>query len=320
MKWFSDKISSYRDQIISALGVVVAFLVFVIMLAVGGCFWRDDSARMAYHSKRYSSSVAFVAVEYILKDRGTVVQRFHTEGTAFLADSEGRLLTNRHVACPWLNNKELDRKIAAIKNAGGKPALEYRIWLWFGGVRALRHRRSEFENSCLEDAYYGYTAYRSDGVRKVSIAGVLPVSEKKDNNDFAVLQVTPVPEKIEAIPLDTKNVKLAQLTPLMTLGFPMGTEVIPGSRAVASASMGHVRRSFDHSIQADLSVHSGNSGGPVINLSGRVVGIATSVCSERGLFLLTRVSDMANIITLAPGIDLLKKVEAGIACNISAQC
>ena len=314
MKKIFSNFSYYSDALISFTWLALMLALIFVVLLTRGCMWRDDSARMAFYAKRYSGSVAFVAVEYLLKDGDSVVLCSHTEGTAFLADKEGRLLTNRHVACPWLDDKEFKREISDIKKYGGNPHIEHRIWIWFNGVPALREKWSVPGDHRLEDIYQSDNAYRSDGDPNVAIEAVFPVLEKNDVNDYAVLRISPTPEDIDPIPLYEKKRKMVALAPVMTLGFPMGTKAIAGRRAVVSATMGHVRRCFEKSIQADVSVHSGNSGGPVLNLRGRVIGIATSVCAERGLFTVSKVSDMANIIPIPGGLELLKKSQQGRTC------
>lgn len=63
----------------------------------------------------------------------------------------------------------------------------------------------------------------------------------------------------------------------MAIGFPLGSTKIPDEHAVAGVTMGHIRRSFKNTLHISASLHRGNSGGPVINNAGLVVGIATAV-------------------------------------------
>ncbi len=71
-------------------------------------------------------------------------------------------------------------------------------------------------------------------------------------------------------------INIPKLTPVMTLGFPLGSRTQTDTVNV-SVSTGHVRRTFKTMFQVDTSIYQGNSGGPVIDPRGRVVGIASSV-------------------------------------------
>ena len=74
---------------------------------------KDTEKILGDHANRYAKSVAFVMTEYWLKFGDDVIYRNRTEGTAFLVDKAGYLLTNRHVACPWLEDNNLYLQIQA---------------------------------------------------------------------------------------------------------------------------------------------------------------------------------------------------------------
>jgi S1-C subfamily serine protease len=62
---------------------------------------------------------------------------------------------------------------------------------------------------------------------------------------------------------------------VVTIGFPLGFD-IPGQATVTTGVVSAVRTIFgDEYIQIDASINRGNSGGPLINLSGEVIGINT---------------------------------------------
>lgn len=66
-------------------------------------------------------------------------------------------------------------------------------------------------------------------------------------------------------------------------GFPLGTQVPHGGDAViASTFKGILSRVVPPYLQVDAGVHPGNSGGPVLNEAGQVVGVVTSVQTGRG--------------------------------------
>jgi S1-C subfamily serine protease len=62
------------------------------------------------------------------------------------------------------------------------------------------------------------------------------------------------------------------------LGFPLGNFALQEGRTViASTFRGILSRIVDGSLQVDAGVHPGNSGGPITDPLGRVIGIVSSV-------------------------------------------
>jgi len=65
---------------------------------------------------------------------------------------------------------------------------------------------------------------------------------------------------------------------IFLLGFPLGfLAVQDGETVISSIFRGILSRKVGDQIQVDAGVHPGNSGGPITDTAGRVVGIVVSV-------------------------------------------
>jgi S1-C subfamily serine protease len=99
-----------------------------------------------------------------------------------------------------------------------------------------------------------------------------------DDIDLALVRIDP----FEGMPhLNDFNLESATPEPggdLYLLGFPLGNFALQEGRTViASTFRGILSRIVDGSLQVDAGVHPGNSGGPITDPLGRVIGIVTSV-------------------------------------------
>ena len=303
--------------------LMAAAAALVVMLAAGWILQRhyhfgwSAGRRMQHFTERYKGSVAFVLSTYELLVEGRTVHANGGEGTAFLIDRDGYLLTNRHVACPWLNDGELLAKAQALVASDLKPEFRYRIYLWFEGAAAFKPSSAVLPSQVrrIADQYYLENAFRSDGHPALDIAGVLPPSRglKRGgpavaDDDVALLKIegrfdarTPLPLAVfkpgESVPRGA---------PVFALGFPQGSST--QQRTVTLGfSQGTIRRSFENQIQAHLSLHSGNSGGPVIDTDGRVIGIASAIARS----LLAEYTDFGLVLPIARARALYQAVRAG---------
>jgi S1-C subfamily serine protease len=62
---------------------------------------------------------------------------------------------------------------------------------------------------------------------------------------------------------------------VMVVGYPLSR--LQDGRAVPQAAAGRVRRAGGEMLELDAALHPGNSGGPVLGLDGRVVGMASAI-------------------------------------------
>ena len=304
-------------------------LIMALLLVLGILAWlyfpfknRNSEVILENFANRYASSVAFVLADYWLEDGKTYFYRNRTEGTAFLVDKEGYLLTNRHVACPWLEDNNLYALIDRLRQLQRPVRFGYRIFLWFEGEKAFKRLPVLPGSPDLEDIYFVESAYSTNGVSRLTIAGVAkpPVktwqlikSPLKD--DFAVLKVDRLPENLEPLPIDyeMEAIKIQKLSPIITLGFPLGSRTQANTVNV-SVTRGHVRRTFETLLQVDTSMHRGNSGGPIIDTSGKVIGIASKVAADYTAGprpVITLLPDIGMVLPITKAATFLNELKAG---------
>ena len=194
--------------------------------------------------------------------------------------------------------------------------------MWFEGEKAFNRLPSLSENADLEDVYFLESAFQSDGVARLTISGVAKTPIKTWHlvksplrDDFAVLKIDKVPEGLKPLPLDSElDVrKIPKLSPVITLGFPLGSRTQETTVNV-SVTLGHVRRTFENVFQVDTSIHSGNSGGPIIDERGKVIGIATGVIlgwATGPLPIATPLSDIGLVLPINQAVVLIEELKAG---------
>lgn len=318
-------------QIRLRLRILAAFVILLfaaglslIVLVYSGWINKDAESAFQHYANLYSDSVAFVLVEYSLKIGENIIYQKRVEGTAFLVDEEGYLLTNRHVACPWLLDHEIFNMINRIKPFGSQLRFDYRIFLWFEGQKAYKRLPDTDTNSDLSDIYFLESAFRSNGKPSVTIAGIARASATVETpfqtplkDDFAFLKIEKVPQGLVPLPLDDsmQAFSIPKLSPVITIGFPLGSR-IQADHVNVSVTKGNVRRSFRDIIQVDTSLYQGNSGGPFINEQGRVFGIATGVAFVHAtsvIPVLTPLSDIGIVLPITKTIPFLQDLKSGMA-------
>ena len=319
LSWIREIRGIKRRQLMVVAGLL-------LLTAIGLASWLQfapttggSEARLATYANRYAGSVGFVLVEYWVKDEQQIYYRGRSEGTAFLADARGFLLTNRHVACPWLSDNNI---YVLLNRLGPRPMqMQYRAFLWFEGQQAFKRVPELSSSQRLDDIYHLDRAYSTGGERQLQIVGVAraPSSTRERiqsplQDDFAVMRIHPVPD-LAPLPLDGGSdlSAIPKLMPVIALGFPLGSSTQAATVNV-SVTRGHVRRTFENFLQVDTSLYRGNSGGPVIDPNGNVIGIASSVAVEWAtapIPVATPLSDLGMVLPISKAADFLGEIVAG---------
>ncbi len=309
------------------ISILAAFIVVMALVGVAAVYYlsqtsHDSATVLAQFAQRYAPSVAFVVSDYQLTDGENTFYRQRSEGTAFLVDNEGYMLTNRHVACPWLEDNQLYMLISQLQHIGISPHIKYRVYLWFEGRKAFKRLPGLSESSDIEDFYDITTAYSTDSQPRLSIVGVGRPPTKTYQQirsplkeDFAVLKIDEVPEGLLALPIDPQagTKKIPRLEPIIALGFPLGSTAQEDVVNV-SVTRGHVRRNFENALQVDTSIYKGNSGGPIIDSHGAVVGIASRVAvdlTEGKEQAATMLSDIGMVLPISKAAEFVEELKSG---------
>jgi len=145
-------------------------------------------------------------------------------------------------------------------------------------------------------------AFENGATRSATIRG------KDDASDIAVLHVSPVGLTLHPLRLGT-SATLAIGDPLAVLGDPLGFD-----RSLSTGVVSALDRTIQapngfeiaHSIQTDAAMNPGNSGGPLLNTRGQVIGIADQIATGTNRFGGPSSSTTSTGVGFAIPIGLIK--------------
>jgi S1-C subfamily serine protease/DNA-binding NarL/FixJ family response regulator len=198
--------------------------------------------------------------------------QFDFFGTGFLIDSEGRLLTNHHVAEPWSSDEKL----------------------------------KELVDHGAEGFVASYTAY-FPGISQGIEAKLDRISTQAD---LATLKLqSPAPSHAALLKLDNRSEASVTGDPVVLIGYPTGIEGILAragndiTRKIAENSQdvtqivsqlaaqdlirptttqGHIGDVLKDKIVYDAATTVGGSGGPLFNRDGKVIGVNFAILKDFG--------------------------------------
>jgi serine protease Do len=110
------------------------------------------------------------------------------------------------------------------------------------------------------------------------------IIRKDVDNDIAILKIEPDSPMPTAVLGDSDMIKVADK--VLTVGAPFGLEQTVTAGIISDDSRNLVidGQAYENMIQTDAAINRGNSGGPLINGSGEVIGINTAIYAPTGVF------------------------------------
>ena len=118
------------------------------------------------------------------------------------------------------------------------------------------------------------------GEYKVKVVGIDPLA------DLALLKILDSDKKLTPLKFAKDTDKLEVGTEVFALGHPMGMAWTT-TKGIISSNERYARHPFVHALQTDAAINKGNSGGPLMNMQGEIVGI--------NALIISRISENAGI-------------------------
>lgn len=240
-------------------------LVFAMMIgAVGGITLSSRrGADFVEVARRNSPAVVFIRSEYTVFDStGQAIVSDSRTGTGFVVTSSGLIVTNRHLIRDWEYNP-------AFSGATGQTT---KIEVIFPGSN------------------------RDEALP----AQISKLSANKET-DVAILKIDP-PENMPVLRrgIEPYSEQIWQGADVVVIGYPLGLDLLQltgETLVVPSLMVGVVSRVNPGMIQLSLRAYNGNSGGPVFDGQGRVLGILTAnVRTAQDLTLCTPIEAALELI------------------------
>jgi len=250
---------------ISNLWLIAALVAAMAVGAVAGILFsspRRGEMSFAAVAVRNNSAVVFIRVEFELVDNtGRAVINYARTGSGFVATRSGLIVTNRHLIRDWEYNQP----------APGLAGRTAKIEIIFPGDK------------------------REDAVS----AEEYRLANTKDT-DVAILKIAEPSDLPVVYGMETNMTEINQGDEVAVIGYPLGLDLLQltrDERIETSLSTGVVSRVSQDFIQLYLRAYQGNSGGPVLNRRGKVIGILTAnVGSAQDIALCTPVRVALNMI------------------------
>lgn len=204
-------------------------------------------------------------------------------GSGFLISPVGVALTAQHVVFPW----RYDRRVQASQAMGMLEVLEdsVNLTVWLAD-RPVTEGDGGDAPFLVEQAYQGGPGQGAvrilyegpvDWESELIVSPVGPLEVRVPllgTGDLVALQLVDPGRRFPYLALGSAH-EPAPLDEVLVVGYPLSR--LQEGRAVPQAATGRVRRAGGSVMELDTSLHPGNSGGPILDREGRVVGMASAI-------------------------------------------
>ena len=113
------------------------------------------------------------------------------------------------------------------------------------------------------------------GEYKVEVVGKDPLA------DLALLKILDSDKKLTPLKFAKNTEKIGVGTDVFALGHPMSM-AWSVTKGIISSNNRYARHPYIHALQTDAAINKGNSGGPLLNMQGEIVGINALMVSRNG--------------------------------------
>ncbi|MBI2192340.1 MAG: trypsin-like peptidase domain-containing protein [Planctomycetes bacterium] len=169
----------------------------------------------------------------------------------------------------------------------------------------------------------GYIVTNEHVIRKASQIRILLVDKTEveaslvssdPENDMAVLKIPPSP-KLVAAPIGTSSDLMIGETAI-ALGNPFGLEHSVSVGVISAKNRSIIADGevvYSDFIQTDAAVNPGNSGGPLLNIHGEVIGINTAIYAEgQGISFAIPIDKVVSTLEALLDYRVLKEIWVGL--------
>jgi pSer/pThr/pTyr-binding forkhead associated (FHA) protein len=242
--------------------LVALVAAMVVGAAVGIALSPREGADFIEVARRNSPAVVFIRTEYELLDgSGRTIVNDSRTGTGFIVSSSGLIVTNRHLIRDWEYNQP------------------------FAGATG--------RTTSIEVIFPG-------GRREDAIPAQLYRLSASKETDVAVLKIVPPQDMPVVGRIEPSPEGISQGAEVAVIGYPLGLDLLRltgEARIAPSLSVGVVSRVNQGLAQLSLRAYNGNSGGPIFDDQGRVIGILTAnVNTAQDLTLYTPIEAALDLI------------------------
>ena len=145
----------------------------------------------------------------------------------------------------------------------------------------------------------------------VEIVGTDPLA------DLAVLKVKGFEGKLPYLKFAKNTQDLKSGTEVFALGHPLNM-AWSVTKGIISNNERYARHPYIHSIQTDASINKGNSGGPLMNMQGEIVGVNTLMVSQVGQSAGVGLATRSDVVekSLKSMLEIGKVIRPAIGVNI----